>query len=127
MHNIDRNDLLSLTNANIMPVISPEEALFFIRIMIRLGIDMEKLLHDDDSRERNLYERCIDAAPEVMLNLIDSSCPRNNVHHRNYNVPTSRQTKNARADYDRLPPQIKVQLLEYALAHQQIKNLGVEM
>jgi hypothetical protein len=127
MHNIDRKELLSMTNSKIMPVICPEEALFYIQIMIRLGIPMEDLLHDDNSRERNLYERCIDAAPEVMQSIIDSICPRSYNSDRilHHHITPNRQTKNARGDYYRLPPQIKVQLLEYALAHQKINGLEV--
>jgi hypothetical protein len=131
MHNIDRKDLLSLTNAKIMPKICPEEALFFIQLMIRLGIAMDDLLHDDNSKERNLYERCIDAAPEVIQSIIDSACLGSTYNtdriQKWHNIP-SRQTKNARGDYCKLPPQIKVQLLEYALAHQQNRKLvGTEV
>lgn len=129
MHNIDRKDLLSLTNAKVMPVVCPEEALFFIQLMIRSGIAMDDLLHDDNSKERNLYERCIDAAPEVIQSIVDSVCPRsfNNTDRiQKWHSISSRQTKNARGDYCKLPPQIKVQLLEYALAHQQDRNLGTE-
>ena len=130
MHNIDKNELLSLTNARVMPVICPEEALFFIQVMIRLGVAIDDLLRDDSSKERKLYERCIDAAPEVIQSIIDSVCPTNNYNTdriRTLHSLPSRQTKNARGDYYRLPPQIKVQLLEYALAHQQIKKLGEEV
>ncbi len=125
MHNINRNELLSLTDARLMPVICPEEALFFIQFMIRLGIAVEDLLRDDNSKERKLYERCIGAAPEVILSIVNSVCPSSkytNDRIKTLHSTPSRQTKNARGDYYRLPPQIKVQLLEFALAHQEIRK-----
>ncbi len=130
MHNINRNEMLLLTDARSMPVMCHEEALFFIHFMIRLGIAMEDLLRDDDSKERKLYERCIGAAPEVIRSIINSACSSSKYNMDRiktlHNTP-SRQTKNARSDYYRLPPQIKVQLLELTLAHQEIRKLGDEV
>jgi hypothetical protein len=116
---IDRVMLLSLTDAKVMPVVCPEEALFFIQTMIRSGMDMEDYTNDHyiSAKERSLYERCIDASPIVVQGVIDSltaSLPGGS--------PRPSQQKTACNDYSRLPPQIKVDLLEYALAQQQIRH-----
>ncbi|KAL3826451.1 hypothetical protein ACHAXA_011260 [Cyclostephanos tholiformis] len=122
---IDIAMLLSLTDAKIMPYVCPEEALFFIQILLTSGMDMEDLTRDDyiSSKERSLYERCIDAAPTVLQGVVESLCQGGNTgvmrlpggcHIR------PNQRKKACNDYSRLPPQIKVDLLEYALAQQQI-------
>ena len=115
---IDRGTLLALTNEMIIPVICPEEALFFIQMMIRLGMDIMEdpnTTRDDQylsSKERSLYERCINAAPTVVTGVIDSLTQCNGEVNRR----ASRQAQSACGDYARLPPQIKVDLLEYALA-----------
>mmetsp|Transcript_1378 Transcript_1378/g.2891 ORF Transcript_1378/g.2891 Transcript_1378/m.2891 type:complete len:568 (-) Transcript_1378:190-1893(-) len=133
LHKIDRATLLSLTSTKVMPVVCQEEALFFIQIMIRLGMDTEDRSHDDciSYKERSLYERCIDAAPMVVQGVIDSLSQDNNavdmkLPHGSRRRP-SRQTKNACGDYSRLPPQIKVDLLEYALAKQQKKDVSADI
>jgi len=108
---IDSSSFLSLTDARVMPLINPEEALFFIKFMISLGINLDDDEHDLSGR--NLYERCIDAAPSVVRGVIDSLC------HGTYSYGSRRQDKNSCGDYRQLPPHIKVDLLEYALARQQ--------
>jgi hypothetical protein len=125
---IDIAMLLSLTDAKIMPNVSPEEALFFIQILLASGMNMEDLARDDyiSSKERSLYERCIDAAPTVVQGVIDSL--RQDGSTGVMRLPSGshmrpNQRKNACDDYSRLPPQIKVDLLEYALAQQQIGEI----
>lgn len=132
LHKIDGRTLLSLTDAKVMPLVCPEEALFFIQIMIRLGMDMEDRNHDDyiSSKERSLYERCIHAAPMIVQGVIDSLSQCNDVGDRKspyvcHRRP-SRQAKNACGEYSRLPPLIKVDLLEYALAEQQKKDASYD-
>lgn len=124
-HNINGPTLLSLTDARVLPQIYPEEALFFIKFMIALGMDIYR---DSDQGQhqceiRNLYERCVGAAPAVVHEVLDSIC--SGAGHdlglddtRISNVHT-RQNKMACADYRQLPPQVKVDLLEYALAKHQ--------
>ena len=123
---IDRAMLLSLTDAKVMPVVCPEEAIFFIQIMISSGMEIGYHTSDDyiSLKERSLYERCIDAAPIVVQGVIDSLCEgRSTGLSRLPGGSPIRpsQQKNACSDYSRLPPQIKVDLLEYALAQQQIQ------
>lgn len=118
LHKIDREMLLSLTNAKVMPRVSPEEALFFIQMMIRLGMDMED--HNGanhmSAKERILYERCIAAAPMIVPGVIDSLCKGDNAADNGFRDAFHRKT----SDYSSLPPQVKVDLLEYALAKQKI-------
>ncbi|KAL7544059.1 hypothetical protein ACHAXR_013563 [Thalassiosira sp. AJA248-18] len=123
MHKIDRKMMLTLTTEKVMPLVCPEEALFFIQMMIRLGMDMEDPNHDRhiSSKENSLYERCIYAVPNVVTGVIDSLTQGNmgDMSPDGYRRKASRQTKNACGDYSRLPAEIKVDLLEYALAKQQ--------
>jgi hypothetical protein len=98
---------LLLTNENVMQDICPEEALFFIQFMIGLGIDVNSRSNKKAGR---LYERCILAAPYMMQEVVNSSKQGN----------TGRITKNASCNYAKLPPQIKVQLLEFALKQQKL-------
>ena len=73
-------------------------------------------------KERNLYVRCISAAPVVMKDVIESLSKGNAGDvdgQRGYHGKSITQTKN---DYTRLPAQIKVDLLEYALAKQQKRD-----
>ncbi len=123
---IDRAMLLSLTDAKVMPVVCPEEAIFFIQIMITSGMEIGDHTRDDyiSLKERSLYERCVDAAPIVVQGVIDSLCQGKSTgitRLRGGSTIRSSQQKNACNDYSRLPPQIKVDLLEYALAQQQIQ------
>ena len=117
-NNIDGSTLSSLTDVRVMPQILPDEALFFIKFIISLGMDME----DDDNFQngRSLYERCIDASPSIVQAVIDSLC------HGRSTEGNRRQQKNACGEYSQLPPQIKVDLLEYALAKQQHGEIGME-
>lgn len=96
---------LSFTSENVMQHICPEEALFFIQFMIGLGIDVSC----DNQKAGRLYERCILAAPHVMQEIINSSSKGR----------VGRMAKNASGSYAKLPPHIKVQLLEFALTQQQ--------
>jgi len=123
LHNIDRATLLALTDVKVMPVVCPGDALFFIQNMIRLGMDMEGRINNQyiSSKERNLYERCINAASEVVHGIIGSLSQGNEADSTKV-LKASRQTKNAYEDYSRLPPHIKVDLLEYALAAEQQNN-----
>jgi hypothetical protein len=111
---IDRAMLLSLTDVKIMPVVCPEEALFFIQLLSRFGMDLTNNCHDDhiSLKEKSLYERCITAAPSVVQNIIDTSCQDRT---SGWPIRTSKW-KNTCTDYSQLPPQIKVELLEYTLA-----------
>ena len=93
---------LSFTSENVMQNICPEEALFFIQFMIGLGIDVSY----DNQKAGRLYERCILAAPYMMQEVVNSS-------------RKGRIAKNASGSYAKLPSQIKVQLLEFALTQQQ--------
>ena len=111
---IDRAMLLSLTDVKIMPVVCPEEALFFIQLLSRSGMDLTNNCSDDhiSLKEKSLYERCITAAPSVVQNIIDTSCQD---RFSGWPIRTSKW-KNTCTDYSQLPPQIKVELLEYTLA-----------
>ncbi len=104
---IDKRMFLLLTNENVMQDICPEEALFFIQFMIGLGIDVNS---SNNKKAGRLYERCILAAPYMMQEVVNSSKQGN----------TGRITKNASCNYAKLPPQIKVQLLEFALKQQKL-------
>ena len=96
---------LSFTSENVMQQICPEEALFFIQFMIGLGIDVSC----DNQKAGRLYERCILVAPHMMQEVINSSSKGR----------AGRIAKNASGSYAKLPPHIKVQLLEFALTQQQ--------
>jgi hypothetical protein len=116
--NIDGPTLLALTDASIMPDIYPEEALFFIKTMLSMGMNLDV----DDGQTRNLYERCIGASPSIIHEVLDSFChsPRQDANLEDMRMSTmkTRQSKMVCADYRQLPPQVKVDLLEYALAKQ---------
>ena len=112
LHKIDSSTLLFLTNAKIMPIVCPQEALFYIQIMIRLGMNM------DDKRAKSLYDRCIDASPDIVQVICQE---RGSDFAGKYTIKTSqtsRLIRTARVDYSRLPPNVKVDLLEYALSKQ---------
>ena len=96
---------LSLTSENVMQNICEEEALFFIQFMIGLGIDVSC----DNQKAGRLFERCVLAAPHMMQEVVNSSRKGR----------AGRIAKNASGSYAKLPPQIKVQLLEFALTQQQ--------
>ncbi len=96
---------LSFTSENVMQHICPEEALFFIQFMVGLGIDVSC----DNQKAGRLYERCILAAPHMMQEVVSSSSKGR----------AGRIAKNASGSYAKLPPHIKVQLLEFALTQQQ--------
>lgn len=102
---LDAKMFLLLTSENVMQNICPEEALFFIQFMIGLGIDVSW----DNQKAGRLYERCILAAPHMMQEVVK----RSNKGH------AGRIAKNASGSYSKLPPQVKVQLLEFALTQQQ--------
>lgn len=133
--NIDGRMLLALTDFRVMPEICPEEALFFIKFMIALGMDLkddsEKDPHNLSNGGRMLYERCVDAASSVVSGVIDSLCHTNGLLPPDIGdstrMPTvyTRKNKMISADYSQLPSQVKVDLLEYALAKQQ-RGLGME-
>ena len=111
---IDRAMLLSLTDVKIMPVVCPEEALFFIQLLSRSGMELTNNCRDDhiSLKEKSLYERCITAAPSVVQKIIYTSCQDRSGE---WPIRTSKW-KNACTEYSQLPPQIKVELLEYTLA-----------
>lgn len=117
--NIDGPTLLALTDASIMPDIHPEEALFFIKTMLSMGMNLDV----DVGRTRSLYERCIGAAPSIIHEVLDSFCHSQwqDANLDDMRMPTikTRQSKMVCADYRQLPPQVKVDLLEYALAKHQ--------
>ncbi len=101
---LDTKMFLLLTSENVMQNICPEEALFFIQFMIGLGIDVS----GDNQNAGRLYERCILAAPHMMQEVLNRSCKGH----------AGRIAKNASGSYAKLPPQIKVDLLEFALTQQ---------
>ena len=83
--------------------------------MIRLGMNME------DKRAKSLYDRCIDASPDIVQlvcqergSITDEVAGKCTIK----TSQTSRLIRTARVDYSRLPPNVKVDLLEYALAKQ---------
>lgn len=125
--NIDGNMLLALTDITVMPEIYPEEALFFIKTMIALGIDLnnDSGEYQHQSNARNLYERCVGATPPIVHEVLDSFChggsPGQHLALDDLRVSNihTRQNKLVCADYRQLPPQVKVDLLEYALAKRQ--------
>ena len=88
-----------------MQNICEEEALFFIQFMVVLGIDVSC----DNQKAGRLFERCVLAAPHMMQEVVNSSRKGR----------AGRIAKNASGSYAKLPPQIKVQLLEFALTQQQ--------
>ena len=115
LHKIDSSTLLFLTNTKIMPIVCPQEALFYIQIMIRLGMNME------DKRAKSLYDRCIDASPDIVQLVCQERGSITDEVDGLYTIKTSqtsRLIRTARVDYSRLPPNVKVDLLEYALAKQ---------
>ena len=97
---------LSITSERVMQSICREEAIFFIQFMIGLGIDPAV----DNQKASRLYERCILAAPNMMQEVVNSS----------RNGKNGRIAKNASGSYQKLPPHIKVELLEFALTQQEI-------
>ncbi|KAL7547905.1 hypothetical protein ACHAWF_011174 [Thalassiosira exigua] len=132
LHKIDREMLLTLTRIEVMPVVCQDEALFFIQMMIRLGMDFDEHNRDHfiSATERSLYERCIDAAPMIVNEVIGSLCQGNSEEsvelQEDCHKKSSRRTKNVQCDYSRLPSQVKVDLLEYALAKQQQMRLDID-
>ena len=123
---INGSMLLALTDRSIMPEIYPKEALFFIKTMLSMGMNLEDDVGQDQRqyRVRELYERCIGASPSIVHEVLDSLC---NSHGKDVNIDDgvvmsnvrTRQNKLVCADYRQLPPQVKVDLLEYALAKHQ--------
>ena len=112
LHKIDTSTLLFLTNIKIMPMVCPQEALFYIQILIRLGMNM------DDKRAKSLYDRCIDASPDIVQVVCQERGGITYDVAGKYTGQTSRLIRTARVDYSRLPPNVKVDLLEYALSKQ---------
>lgn len=112
LHKIDTSTLLFLTNIKIMPMVCPQEALFYIQIMIRLGLNM------DDKRAKSLYDRCIDASTDIVQVVCQERGGITDDVAGKYTGQTSRLIRTARVDYSRLPPNVKVDLLEYALSKQ---------
>jgi len=104
LHKLDRTSFGKLTSEKVMPVVCPQEALFFIQMMIRFGMDSPK--------EELLYGRCVDAAPTIVQGVIDFLCQDTAADVRK----ASRRDKNSCGDYSRLPSRVKVDLLEYTLA-----------
>lgn len=123
--NINGPKLLALTDASVMPEIYPEEALFFIKTMLSLGMNLDDNLGQDhlQCKIRSLYERCIGAAPSIVHEVLDSFChspdPNANLDDMRMQNVKTRQNRIVCADYRQLPPQVKVDLLEYALAKHQ--------
>jgi hypothetical protein len=128
--NIDGLMLLAFTDASIIPEIYPEEALYFIKTMLSMGMNLDYDVGQDEyqCRVRSLYERCISAAPSIVHEVLDSFCHspgRDNVNPEDMrlsNVKT-RQSNMVCADYRQLPPQVKVDLLEYTLAKHQTGSI----
>ena len=125
-NNIDGVMLLALTDASVMPEIFPTEALYFIKSMLSLGMNLNDYMgqNQDQCKVRELYERCISAAPSIVHEVLNSFCNADKNREVNLgdvrmsNVET-RQIKTVCTDYRQLPPQVKVDLLEYALAKSQ--------
>ena len=125
-NNIDGVMLLALTDASVMPEIFPTEALYFIKSMLSLGMNLNDYLgqNQDQCKVRELYERCISAAPSIVHEVLNSFCNADNNREVNLgdvgisNAET-RKIKMVCTDYRQLPPQVKVDLLEYALAKNQ--------
>lgn len=108
---IDLETISSLTNAEIMPRIAPDEALFYIHLLSLLGVDLP-----DSSKggaAPTLYDRCVAASPNVVRGALQVKhsplCTHTSSFHDRH-----RQTMNK--DYDDLPSGVKVDLLESTIA-----------
>ena len=110
LHNLSRETLLSLTDEHVMPSICPNDALFFVQLMLRLGVDVinESSLIKE---ERRLYLRCVEVSPTIVKGVI-SSMTRDMESAKNLKF----RGRAIRSDYLRLPAEVKVDMLEFALA-----------
>ena len=104
-----------------MPVVSPAESLFFIAMMTRLGMGMEDHRHVS-AEERSLYERCVEAAPAIVSRVIGSLAEEGSASVEEVQSRSMRRKTSAFGDYSRLPPQVKVDLLEFVVAQRQKSN-----
>lgn len=108
---IDLETLLSLTDAEVMPRITPDESLFYIHLLSLLGVDLPD--HSRSGAAPTLYERCVAASPNVVRGALQVKhspvCTHKSQFHDRH-----RQTTNK--DYDDLPAGVKVDLLESTIA-----------
>lgn len=108
---INLETIKSLTSAEIMPRVAPDEALFYIHMLSLLGVDLP-----DPSKggaAPSLYDRCVAASPNVIRGALQVKHSALCTHTSNFH-DRHRQTINN--DYDDLPSGVKVDLLESTIA-----------
>ena len=108
---ISLETIKSLTDAEIMPRVAPDEALFYIHMLSLLGVDLP-----DPSKggaAPTLYDRCVAASPNVIRGALQVKHSTLCTHTSNFHG-RHRQTIND--DYDDLPSGVKVDLLESTIA-----------
>ena len=110
LHNLSRETVLLLTNEHVMPSICPDDALFFVQLIVRLGVDVinESSLMKE---ERRLYLRCVEVSPTIVRGVINSMTEEMEGAEK-----MKFKGRVIRSDYLCLPPEIKVDVLEFALA-----------
>lgn len=108
---INLETIKSLTDAEIMPRVAPDEALFYIHMLSLLGVVLP-----DPSKggaAPTLYDRCVAASPNVIRGALQVKHSTLCTHTSNFH-DRHRQTINN--DYDDLPSGVKVDLLESTIA-----------
>ena len=108
---IDVDMLKKITNRKKMPLIAPEESLFFLHLLSEIDGDDVSVSTSDPSRTQDLYKRCVIASTEVVRMATESkeTAPSKKSSE-------SRPKRNAVKEYHSLPAAVKVDLLEQALA-----------
>lgn len=109
---VDLDTLLSLTDAEKMPKVSPEESLFFVHLLSLHGVELPDHA-SSKSAPFTLYERCVAASPNVVMAALEVKnspfSPGSSYFHDN-------QRRNMKKDYQDLPCNVKVELLESTVA-----------
>jgi hypothetical protein len=108
---VDLEKIKSLTDAQIMPRVAPDEALFYIHLLSLLGVDLP-----DSSKggaAPTLYDRCVVAAPNVVRGALQVKHSPLCTHTSSFH---DRQRQTINRDYDDLPSGVKVDLLESTIA-----------
>jgi hypothetical protein len=108
---VDAKMLQLLTRPDRMPEIAPEESLFFLHLISEVDDegDDESLGGRRSGGQHSLYNRCLEASADIVRVIVVS---KGNASNKRVSTPA----RNAAKEYYSLPPTMKVDLLEHALA-----------
>eukprot|EP00957_Ditylum_brightwellii_P133776 10200532-Ditylum_brightwellii.AAC.1 len=70
-NDIDDSTLRSITDAEIMPRVTPDESLFYINLLFSVGFQVPE--DDINSARPTLYKRCVAACPEIVRGALEQS------------------------------------------------------